>query len=152
MKLYKSVWLTIVASAMGLAGGPAWSAISNAPDSEDWGVANGIVYAIVRSGDAVYLGGNFQNLVSAKNSTNITVRGLAALDANTGQPLAWRPLADGTVFALAAAPDGSAIYAGGSFTSIDGVPRARFAAIGLDGRLLWAAEGSGETQWFGPSR
>src|SRR6185295_18411961 len=70
--------------------------------------------------------------------TTLPANHLAALDVNTGQPVDC-PSADGTVFALAAAPDESAIYIGGSFKRIDGVKRTNFAVIAPDGSLLWAA-------------
>ena len=125
---------------LSLAAANVWAAISDTPDSGVWGVEGGIVYAIVRHGSVVYIGGDFTSLVSPDGSTTRSANGLAALDASTGDPTNWRPAADGTVLALAAASDGSAIYAGGTFSTIDGVGRSRFAAIGPDGSLLWSAD------------
>src|ERR1043166_2197392 len=131
----RTVFIVLVAALTTVS---AW-AISNNPDPGIWGVEGGIVYAIVRSGDVVYLGGSFTSLVSPNGSTTLPADGLAAIDANTGQPTDWRPVANGTVFALAASVDGSEIYVGGTFSTIDGVARSKFAAISPNGNLLTSA-------------
>ena len=113
--------------------------ISSTNDPGFWGVTNGLVHAVVRSGNVIYLGGDFHQLVSPGSRTGIDVNRLAALDANTGRPTSWRPSADGTVYALSVSPDGSTIYVGGAFTNINGIYRGRFAAISPSGALLWSA-------------
>ena len=57
------------------------------------------------------------------------VPNLAALDSSTGEALAWDPGADGTVYALAAAPAGDVVYAGGSFTHVGGSAEQKLAGI-----------------------
>src|SRR5438876_1830848 len=54
----------------------AFSTISNTPDPDTWRVGNGLVFAIVRSGDVIYLSGDFQQLVSPDGNTTIPVSGL----------------------------------------------------------------------------
>ena len=75
---------------------------------------NGKVNTMIRVGNRVYIGGDFTQLLG--HSGEVVPRlNLAALDAETGVPVAWDPSADGVVFTLAASPDGSTIYAGGAF-------------------------------------
>lgn len=118
---------------------------SEVPD-ETWGT-NGRVNAIVQVGDIVYIGGNFTAVrEDGGGGPGVLWRKyLAAFDATTGRPTSWAPRADGEVFALAASPDGSRIYAGGLFTSINGSRRGRLAAI--------MASGTGvlDTTWVPPS-
>ena len=54
---------------------------------------------------------------------------LAALDAATGNPVAWDPSADGAVLTLAASPDGTTIYPGGVFRHLGTFSRERIGAI-----------------------
>jgi hypothetical protein len=96
---------------------------------------NGRVNAIVQVGDTVYVGGTFTAIVEngGAGPASLSRENLAAFDASTGAPTAWAPSANGDVHALTASPDGSRIYAGGSFTSIEGTPRSRLAAIASSG-------------------
>jgi hypothetical protein len=55
---------------------------------------------------------------------------IAAFDTTTGQPItSWAPNVDGEVAALAVSADGSKVYAGGSFTTVDGLARKRLVAL-----------------------
>src|SRR5512134_988656 len=57
-------------------------------------MTNGKVYAIVRAGDKILVGGAFTALLPPRGSTKrpITVRNLAAIDISTGAPVrSWRP-------------------------------------------------------------
>lgn len=76
------------------------------------------------SGDRIYLGGSFTEVDGEQHSK------LAALDANTGEVIdTWDARTNGQVLALAASPDGERIYAGGSFTSVNGAARNRLVAL-----------------------
>src|SRR5688572_8336225 len=76
----------LIASCLFLAAIPSSQAvIAPTPDTGTWGVSNGLVNAIVRIGDVIYMGGDFQFLVSPDGGTVIPVNRLAAIDANTGQ-------------------------------------------------------------------
>ena len=102
------------------------------------------VNAILRVGNVVYIGGDFTVLLG-HNGEVVARRNLAALDANTGQPLTWNPDADNVVHSLAASPDGSIVYAGGAFRNVGGLTRTRLAAINATtGAVLsWAPNASG---------
>ncbi len=105
--------------ALLLAGGVAFAA---SIESDRVPQTNGRVWAIVVSGDTVYIGGSFTRVGDAPRSR------LAAIDATDGSLLPWNPEANGHVRALAAA--GSTIYAGGDFTRVGGSAHSRLAAIG----------------------
>src|ERR1043166_759679 len=68
----------------------SWSLnISSQPDQGVWGF-DGIVHSICRAGNAIYVGGSFTNLLPPTGNQSIPASNLAALDAQTGQPLAHR--------------------------------------------------------------
>ena len=76
--------------------------------------ANGILYA----------GGVFDT-VSGQNH-----RKVAAITTATGVAIAgWRPVFSASVKAIALSPDQSVLYAGGTFVTVDNLPRALLAAV-----------------------
>jgi hypothetical protein len=89
---------------------------------------NGIVYAVATSTDStrVFLGGAF----TAVGSSGRTY--LASVDVTTGATDPnWTKAANGTVKALAVSPDGTKVYAGGSFTRAGGGDAIRLAALNV---------------------
>jgi len=82
---------------------------------------DGTVHTLALTWDALYVGGEFQNIAGQSRSR------LAALDPGTGAALPWNPGADGTVRTLAR--NGSVVYAGGDFANAGGQPRPYLAAI-----------------------
>ena len=87
---------------------------------------NGTVYAIAVDylRNRVYIGGTFA-AVQQEAHTRI-----AALDLTTGTPLAsWNASAGGEVRSLALSPDGTTLYVGGKFTTLDGSSRNRIGAL-----------------------
>ena len=111
---------------MGAAAAPAEAALSSTPDPT-W-QANATVYAIVRSGGTIYLGGAFTQVMGHDGQV-VDRTHLAAFDAQTGEVTSWNPGADKTVRALAVSADGGTVYAGGSFVTVGGKTRTRLAAI-----------------------
>lgn len=118
------------AFAVALAGvfvaAPAQALAPTNPDSQMWGV-NGRVRAIVETPDAIYIGGSFTAVVSPSGQT-LARRNLAALDPKTGQPLDFAPQLNRIVLDLALSPDGSTLWAGGTFSKVGSVNRGRAAA------------------------
>jgi hypothetical protein len=114
----------------------AYATIAQKPDypavgTTAWG-ANGRVWAIVRIGDVVYLGGNFTEAVRSDGLTRPRTD-LMAVNVVTGMLLPWQPSISGIVFSIAV--DGSTLLVGGDFTSVNGTPRSNFAAIDTSGNL-----------------
>jgi hypothetical protein len=82
--------------------------------------ANRAVDALAAVGTSVYAGGPFSSVTDASGTT--TRNFIAKLDATTGAVAAgWSPQPDQRVRALQASTDGSAIYAGGDFSTVNGV-------------------------------
>ena len=117
------VLVASLAVAVLLAGGAASAALSNLADAGTVNV-DGQVRTILEVGNRVYIGGDFTSVDGVARNR------LAAIDATTGElDPTWNPNANANVWALAASPDGSRIYAGGNFTSVGGLNRAGIAAI-----------------------
>ncbi|MFC2177196.1 LamG-like jellyroll fold domain-containing protein [Actinomycetota bacterium] len=80
------------------------------------------VMAIEQIGNTIYVGGQFLEVVRRRNEPHHDQPFLAAFDATSGVWIDWwRPELNGTVYALEAAPDGSRLYVGGEFTSVNGI-------------------------------
>ena len=86
--------------------------------------ANDTVYALATSGQSVYVGGKFAT-VNGQSRAH-----LALVDATTGTLAPnWAPSADGEVRALGLSSDGTRLYAGGEFTTLNGTSRPYLAAL-----------------------
>ncbi len=87
------------------------------------------VWAIEQIADRIFLGGRFQEVTDGQVSIGQPF--LAAFDAGTGQYISsFTPQLDDVVHALAASPDGSRLFVGGNFTSVNG--QAIDAIVALD--------------------
>ncbi|QNA91288.1 MULTISPECIES: RICIN domain-containing protein [unclassified Microbacterium] len=95
-------------------------------------IDNGYVWAQTTIGSTVYAGGRFDNArePGAAPGTALTGRSnLLAYDINTGALLPFAPQVNGVIRAVTASPDGSRIYIGGSFSSVNGQERNNIAVI-----------------------
>ena len=103
-------------------------------------IDNGYVWAQETIGSTVYAVGDFDNARAplADPGTQLTPRSnILAYDINTGALLPFAPQVNGVIKAVAASPDGSRIYIGGSFTSVNGQTRWNIAALDAStGQLL----------------
>lgn len=94
---------------------------------------DGVAWSQAVVGNTVFVGGRFANArpAGAAPGTNLTARAnLLAYDITTGNLVtSWAPSTDKQVLTVAASPDGSRIYIGGEFTSVNGTPRYRVAAL-----------------------
>ena len=94
---------------------------------------NGVAWAQLIVGNRVYVAGKFTRArpAGAAAGTSETVRNnLLAYDLTTGALItSWAPSLNAQAFALAASPDGTRIYVGGEFTTVNGVSKLRIAAL-----------------------
>jgi hypothetical protein len=107
---------------------------------------NGTVSAIAYANGVVYLGGDFTSVRppgSAPGQNEVARNHLAAFNASTGALItSFNHNVSASVQVLTASPDGGTVYAGGDFTTVDGVARSRVAAF---------ATGSGALTSFAPA-
>ena len=90
--------------------------------------ADGVGFSALVVGDTAYVGGTFSTVRSPSGSTVVSRGNLAAFDVRTGALItSFQANANDTVRALAY--DGSRLYLGGSFTTVNGVTRQRVAAV-----------------------
>lgn len=140
MRVKKARFWGLVAGLVGAAALMAPTsalALTVTPDNT-WGTS-GKVYALAHTGNTMFVGGTFKKLLSQDGTQKFSrLKNLAAIDMTTGLPIeTWNPTVSWTggtptVRALAVSPDGSTLYVGGRFDSIDGVPVNNFAAISTD--------------------
>jgi PKD repeat protein len=94
---------------------------------------DGVVWSQAIVGNTVYVGGSFANARPAGSApgTNRTARAnLLAYNLTTGALItSFARNTNGTVHAVAKSPDGSRLYIGGDFTTVDGQTRQRIAAF-----------------------
>jgi len=134
----------VVALGLVATGEPAWAAISATPDSQMPGV-DGRVWALLRIGDTVYVGGQFQNVVMP-NGSLVPRADLAAFGVD-GSLKSWAPAVGGSGIVFALATDGTRIFVGGDYTSIGSTARDSLAAVDLNGAVLsWHADASNQVR------
>ena len=122
----------LAGAALGLAlvMASASQAVAVLPTTPDptWGT-NGKVDVVLRVGSTVYLGGTFTELDDTASTATAPASNLAGIDATTGQPTGFAPAVDAEVFALAASPDGSRLYVGGNFNTVNGKTQKKIAVF-----------------------
>jgi PKD repeat protein len=97
--------------------------------------ANGTVNAVLTIGSTTYLGGDFTSMRPAgsdQGTSEVPRSHLAAVNNVTGALLPWNPGANASVYALAASPDGTRVYVGGSFGVLGGATHKRLGAVTAD--------------------
>ena len=93
-------------------------------------VLDGEVLAIAVVGDRVVLGGNFTSAHNANDATIVEQSYLLAYDLATGLiDTDWRPVFDGEIRSIAVDHDGSKVFVGGLFTTIDGFAHPYLGAV-----------------------
>lgn len=95
-------------------------------------IDSGYVWAQTTIGNTVYAAGSFSNARAALAApgTNLTPRtNILAFDIRTGALLSFAPSVNGVIRAVAASPDGTRLYIGGSFTQVNGETRWNFAVL-----------------------
>lgn len=146
MRTAKTLVLTTLTLSLPLLSSVPANALSDAPDPGTWRF-DARVSAIARFGGVVYVGGDFTSMTSG--GTTLPANHVAAFDAATLQPTAWRPSINGSVYALAVSADGSRVYVGGLFTTVDGASRTNFAALSASGSVLpWKSNANAAVRAF----
>ncbi|MBC7518306.1 MAG: PKD domain-containing protein [Microbacteriaceae bacterium] len=96
---------------------------------------DGVVWSQVIVGNTVYVGGSFTTARPAGAAAGISTvarTNLLAYDITTGVlNAAFAPSLNGQVRSVAASPDGTRLYIGGEFTTVNGIARSRIAAFDL---------------------
>lgn len=94
---------------------------------------DGVAWQATVIGGTVYVAGKFNNarpFGAAAGTQLVSRRNILAFDLATGQLKGtFAPVLNGQALAIAASPDGSRIYVGGDFTTVNGVQRLRVAAL-----------------------
>jgi hypothetical protein len=124
--------LGAVVAAPGLAAAsPALGGVvSENPANYTPNVASGAVYKFVQVGGLMYAGGTFSSVSTAPGVSpggTFTRHNIVAFNPTTGVIAAFNPNVAGEVWALAT--DGTSLYVGGSFTSVNGVARRGLAKL-----------------------
>ena len=94
---------------------------------------NGVVWSQVVIGNTVYAGGSFSTARpagAAPGTQTVTRNNILAYDIRTGELItSFAPDLNAQVLTLAASPDGSRLYIGGDFTTLDGQNAGRLIAL-----------------------
>lgn len=99
----------------------------------DWTphVLDGTVMAVAQVGDTVVVGGDFRDVAPPDQSSTLRRQYIFAFDQGTGQILEdFAPEVNGPVVSLAAA--GNSVFAGGSFTRVNGAPQRGITKLSLN--------------------
>lgn len=133
-------------TAIALVAAPAAQAMeSGVPSSASsmW-QTNGITYALTATGGVLYAGGDFTSVRppgAASGTGEVARTKLAAFSTSNGALVtSFNHTLNGAVFGMAASPDGSTLYIGGDFTTVDGAGRNHIAAFNTSTGALtsWA--------------
>jgi hypothetical protein len=96
---------------------------------------NGVVWDTVTVGNIVYATGNFSRArppgTKVGDPAQVIRRGLLAFDVRTGVVTSFRHDLNAQGRRIAASADGSTLYVGGNFTTVDGKAHQRLAAFDL---------------------
>ncbi|WP_395726430.1 PKD domain-containing protein [Nakamurella sp.] len=138
------VALTVSGLAFSTLAGPAASAAPGPVQTAGPGVVtaealptaqiNGVVWSQAVVGNTVYAGGNFTKARpagAAAGTQEVARTHLMSYDLTTGVMTSFAPVLNGQVKSVVASPDGTRLYVGGEFTTINGGTRSRIAAFDL---------------------
>ncbi len=133
MRKPAEVLLSLLLAAAVLSVGPAAASEGTlvANHAASW-QTNGVVATLAYGNGVVYLGGSFTAVRppgAAPGTGEVARSYLAAFDASSGELLDFNHRLDRRVTGLYVSPDGSRLYVGGDFLSVDGVSRRKAAVF-----------------------
>jgi len=107
----------------------------------------GIVWASVTVGDTVYATGSFTRArpagVAPGGPGEVTRNNIVAFSITTGTLTGFAPSLDGEGRAITASADGTRLFVGGKFSTVNGAPRSRLAAFALPSGALLSSYATG---------
>jgi hypothetical protein len=139
-------WVAAATAALGLsafglvAAAPAMAGSAIAAYAANQGLSgtpssmyqtNNTVTSLAYSNGVVYAGGPFTSVSppSGTSGSTVTRTDLAGFSASTGVVTSFDPTLNGAVNAISVSPDGTTLYVGGAFTTVNGSTRNHFAAF-----------------------
>ena len=114
-----------------------------------WQVLDGRVRTISVHGNRVYIGGTFTRLRDSVTGQRVTRLRAAAFDRTTGELVDdFDPAVDQAVWAIDVSGDGSRVFLGGDFQTVNGAGREHLAAVDRDGALVpdWSPSPNGQVR------
>lgn len=131
------------AQAQGDATAVQSSIVSSDPAGFTPFVKDGVVESVVKVGNTMIIGGTFTQVI--RGTTTFTRTGLAAFDATTGVvSTTFAPNVNGEVTSLEVGADGTSVYIGGAFNTVNGVTRKKVALVRVsDGSLVTSFKATG---------
>ena len=136
----------LAAPAASAAPGPIGSSDVTA-DALPTAQIDGVAWVQRVVGNTVFVGGQFANARpagAAPGTQQVARNNLMAYNLTTGVMTNFAPNLNGQVKAMAVSPDGTRLYVGGSFTTVNGANRYRLVAFNT-------ATGAQITSWAPPS-
>jgi hypothetical protein len=139
----------------GLPGSTVKAMLDHRPVPQPWGVTginngtsipslNANVTAFADIGDTIYVGGKFLQVQHGPGGPTFNQPYLAAFSKTTGEWIpTFNPVIDQPIWEIKAAPDGSKLFVGGEFTSVNGVANTSGLAA------LDPATGAPVSSWIG---
>jgi hypothetical protein len=98
-------------------------------------VRDGTVWSMAVVGDTVVVGGSFTAVSDSARKHTYARRNIFAFDLDDGSVRPFAPRLDGPVYALATGPNGT-VYAGGAFSTVNGVRQRGLARLSLTGERV----------------
>ncbi|GAA1478315.1 hypothetical protein GCM10009623_27610 [Nocardioides aestuarii] len=110
--------------------------VPDRPRTDTPRISNGEIWDIevVPSLNRVFIAGSFTSIQNntATNTTTYNQAGLASYNLNTGLvDASFRPTFNGGVAAVEATPDGTKLFVGGTFNTVNGVAKQKVASLNL---------------------
>ncbi|WP_262284297.1 delta-60 repeat domain-containing protein [Micromonospora sp. MA102] len=103
--------------------------VPTAPRTDTPRITNGEINDLEVIGNRVFIAGTFTSIANV-GGTTIAQKSLASYNLDTGKvDTGFKPTFDGSVEAVEASPDGSALYVAGSFNTVGGVTKRKIVKL-----------------------